>query len=269
MSADGIMPTQDSIATALEAPEPETLAELMSYVFGVAWFRSHLPRFAEVAAPLYDLWKDALAPFKRKSKQQAAKFKLSDLPNWSKVGRAAFDAVKQSMAEALRTAYFDPDMKVCVFADASEEFWCLVLTQCEPGDEKLPWDQQEGKHRLLFLKSGRFRHAQYRWPIVDKEAYSYGELLVELSHWINGGKYPAAIFTDHKNLIAIFDCNAREDGCSKPTQQRRERWVLTSGIKSTTSTATRTAWRIWAHAGATDFCRVKRSSEECAWAPLC
>ena len=226
VSADGIMPTQDSIATALEAPEPETLAELMSYVFGVAWFRSHLPRFAEVAAPLYDLWKDALAPFKRKSKQQAAKFKLSDLPNWSKVGRAAFDTVKQNMAEALRTAYFDPDMKVCVFADASEEFWCLVLTQCEPGDEKLPWDQQEGKHRLLFLKSGRFRHAQYRWPIVDKEAYSYGELLVELSHWINGGKYPAAIFTDHKNLIAIFDCNAREDGCSKPTQQRRERWVL-------------------------------------------
>ena len=56
-------------STALESPEPETLAELMSYVFGVAWFRSHLPRFAEVAAPLYDLWKDALAPFKRKSKQ--------------------------------------------------------------------------------------------------------------------------------------------------------------------------------------------------------
>ena len=93
MSAAGIMPTQDSIATALEAPEPETLAELMSYVFGVAWFRSHLPRFAEVAAPLYDLWKDALAPFKRKSKQQAAKFRLADLPNWSKVGRAAFKAV--------------------------------------------------------------------------------------------------------------------------------------------------------------------------------
>ena len=68
MSAAGIMPTKESIVTALEVPEPDTLAELMSYVFGVEWFRSHLSRFAEVTAPLYDLWKDALAPFKRKSK---------------------------------------------------------------------------------------------------------------------------------------------------------------------------------------------------------
>ena len=63
------------------------------------------------------------------------------------------------MAEALHTAYFDPELKVCVFADASKEFWCLVMTQCKSGDEKLPWDQQEGKLRLLFLKSGRFRYA--------------------------------------------------------------------------------------------------------------
>ena len=134
----------------------------MSYVYGVAWFRSHLPRFAEVAAPLYDLWKDSLKSFKRKSKANAKKFKLADLPAWRDKGKAAFEAVKQSMAEALRTAYYDPELKTCVYADASDGFWCLVLTQCRPGDELLPWAEQVGKHKLLFMKSGRFRHAQLR-----------------------------------------------------------------------------------------------------------
>ena len=50
----------------------------------------------------------------------------------------------------------------CVYVDANTNFWCLVITQCNPGDEKLSWDEQEGKHRLLFLKSGRFHHAQHR-----------------------------------------------------------------------------------------------------------
>ena len=76
------------------------------------------------------------------------------------------------------------------------------------------------------MKSGRFRHAQLRWPIVDKESYPFGEVLVSLSHWINGGHHPAAFFTDHKNLLAIFCPDAREDNCSKPNQQRRERWAL-------------------------------------------
>ena len=61
---------------------------------------------------------------------------------------------------------------------------------------------------------------------MDKEAYAFGEVLTSLSHWINGGRHPAAFFTDHANLIAIFDSNARQDGCSKPNAQRRERWAL-------------------------------------------
>ena len=130
------------------------------------------------------------------------------------------------MAEALRTAYFDPELKTCVYADASTKFWCLVVMQCKPGDEKLPWDQQDGKHKLLFLKSGRFRHAQFRWPIVDKEAYPFGDVLASISHWINGGEYPAAFFTDHANLLAIFCADSKADGYTKPNRQRRERWAL-------------------------------------------
>ena len=167
-----------------------------------------------------------MAPYKKKTKNRAKKFKLKDLAGWNEKGRAAFEAVKQSMAEALRTSYFDPELKTCIYTDTSDEFWFLVVTQCQPGDERLPWDEQVGKHRLLSLKSGRFRHAQFRWPIVDKEAYPFGEEVPEMSHWVNGGKHSTAFFTDHANLLAIFDHNARADGSTKPNRQRRDRWAL-------------------------------------------
>ena len=66
------------------------------------------------------------------------------------------------MAEAVTNAYFDPELRLCVFSDASKEFYCMVFTQCKFGDETLPWDEQAGKHRLLLIVSGRFRHVQLR-----------------------------------------------------------------------------------------------------------
>ena len=66
------------------------------------------------------------------------------------------------MVDAVANAYFNPALKLCVFADASQEFYCMVFTQCKNGVEKLPWDQQVGQHALLLIVSGRFRHAQLR-----------------------------------------------------------------------------------------------------------
>ena len=61
---------------------------------------------------------------------------------------------------------------------------------------------------------------------MDKEGYSFGEVMQSMSHWINGGNHSSVFFTDHKNLLTIFDPSACEDMCNKPNQQRRERWTL-------------------------------------------
>ena len=59
----------------------------------------------------------------------------------------------------------------------------LLITQCEPGVERRPWSEQEGCHRVLIIVSGRFRNAQLRWAIVDKEGYVFGEKLHAYAHW--------------------------------------------------------------------------------------
>ena len=131
------------------------------------------------------------------------------------------------MANAMVNAFFDPEMQTCVFGDASDEFWCLVITQCSPGDEQLAWDEQAGKHRLLIIVSGRFRHAQLRWHIVEKEGFLFGVVLVPYMQWVNGGVLPAAFFTDHKNLLVLFADHARPMSCTKPNRDRLTRWGLT------------------------------------------
>ena len=130
VDGDGVRPSERRLAAIRNMPEPETLAEMMSFVYGVAWFRGHLMRFAEVAAPLYDLWKDTMAPYEKKTTNRAKRFRLADLPGWVKNGKEAYQSVKDLMADAASNAYFDPNQRLCVFSDASQEFYCMVFTQC-------------------------------------------------------------------------------------------------------------------------------------------
>ena len=162
VSGDGVKPSEKRLKAISEIPEPTTLAELMTFVYGVAWFRGHLPYFAEAAAPLYDLWKETMQPYKKKTTNKAKKFQLKDLPKWDANGKKAFREIKKMMADAVVNTYFDPKQQLCVFSDASDDFYCMVFTQCTPGDERLPWNEQVGKHSLLLVVSGRFRDAQLR-----------------------------------------------------------------------------------------------------------
>ena len=43
---------------------------------------------------------------------------------------------------------------------------------------------------------------------------------------MNGGRQPAALFTDHKNLIALFNDKARPLSCTKPNRARLTRWGI-------------------------------------------
>ena len=90
--------------------------------------------------------------------------------------------MKEALKAAVLNSYFDAELQTCVFGDANQEYWCMVITQCEPGDERLPWKEQEGKHRPLTFVSGRLRHAQLRWHIVEKEGFVFGVVLLDYLH---------------------------------------------------------------------------------------
>ena len=59
VSGDGVKPAEHRMKSVMDMPDPVTLAEAMSFVYGVAWFRrNHIPYFAEIAGPQYDMWNE-------------------------------------------------------------------------------------------------------------------------------------------------------------------------------------------------------------------
>jgi hypothetical protein len=58
-------------------------------------------------------------------------------------------------------AYPNPEKVLCVFADASDEFYGGMITQIEKANLELSVDHQ--RHEPLAFFSGAFKGAQQRW----------------------------------------------------------------------------------------------------------
>ena len=76
MNADVIKPATHRTKSIKEMPEPTLLSDPMNFVYGVAWFRNHIPYFAELPAPMYDTWNLALKDKKKKTMAAAMVLKL-------------------------------------------------------------------------------------------------------------------------------------------------------------------------------------------------
>ena len=62
---------------------------------------------------------------------------------------------------------------------------------------------------------------------MEKEGFVFGVKLEDYSHWVNGGQLPSKLFTDHKNLLALFSDKVRPMTCNKPSRDKMTRWGIT------------------------------------------
>ena len=56
-----------------------------------------------------------------------------DEDQWVKI-RAAFENVKAALIHAPTIAVRDPEQILCIFTDASENGWGIMITQCDEQD---------------------------------------------------------------------------------------------------------------------------------------
>ena len=67
----------------------------------------------------------------------------------------SYNLIRKAMTNAVVTPFFDREQLTCVFTDASDDFWGMVITQIPPEEEGLPVHEQT--HKPLAFVSGRFR----------------------------------------------------------------------------------------------------------------
>ncbi len=58
-------------------------------------------------------------------------------------------------------------------------------------------------------------HTKLCWSIVEKEGFVFGVKLADFAHWvINGVILTVKLFTNHLNLLSLFDDTTRPTTCT-------------------------------------------------------
>ena len=201
---------------------PTTGDELQQFICAVNWLQMSLPNYAPTMKPLQVFMEKVYNMAKGRTKVKVKKVKLKEV-GWSKEEEKAWENVKEMLRHSVTLAHPDPKAEVCVFTDASEEYWGAIVTQIPKEDLKKPLENQ--RHQVLALLSQRFKGSQLRWAIVEKEAYAIVATCTRLDYLLlrDGG---FQLYTDHRNLQYIFSRLTAAASLSKHTAAKLQRWSL-------------------------------------------
>jgi hypothetical protein len=121
----------------LDMPAPTTGADLQQFVCALNWMRTSIPSFDTLIAPLQTLLESVYeAAGGKRTKTAAAKVQLH-LASWTTHHAEVLAACKNSLLHEATLAHPSPDIRLCLYADASHDYWSSMATQVPPADLEL------------------------------------------------------------------------------------------------------------------------------------
>ncbi|GMF60896.1 unnamed protein product [Phytophthora fragariaefolia] len=181
-----------------------------------------LPAFNKLVNPLSLFMEKVYAAAGGRKKSLVRRVKLREV-GWSEVELAALQSCKEALEHALTLAHPDPEKRLCVFTDASDEHWGGAITQVP--QNHLHRDFADQHHEPLMMLSGMFSGGAKRWAIVEKEAYAIVETCKRADYLVRRPD-GFSLFTDHRNLRYIFAPTTVSSAVPKYTADKLHRWSL-------------------------------------------
>ncbi|KAH9128004.1 hypothetical protein LEN26_009174 [Aphanomyces euteiches] len=222
ISAKGISHCPERIAGLSDLATPRTAAQLQQFLCAANWMRASLPMYTALVDPLMRILDVAAKSVASRKQRKLEKVFLADF-GWSDVHTRCFANIKAALSAMVPLGHPSASDIVCLFADASNDFWGSIVTQIPSEDADLPIAQQ--RHCPLAFLSGRFVDAASRWPIPDKEAFAIVESCKRLEYLLlrPGG---FVIYTDHRNLTYMFNPMATDSSMQRHQADRIQRWAM-------------------------------------------
>lgn len=211
----GIRQDESRLSGLTTLPLPATGADLQRFLCASNWIRDSIVDYARVFEPLQSKFNDALQNKSRKKKSAAA-----CVLTWDDEERKSYAIALRAIANSAKLYFPDDAATICLFTDASDLGWAIVVTQVLDWKEGTPVVDQQ--HELLICHGGAFRGAELHWSVVEKEGYPFVRACIQLDYLLERGRGFKA-FCDHSNLIQIF---SPTDGVKKHTRGKLLRWAL-------------------------------------------
>jgi transposase InsO family protein len=222
VSAAGVSHCPKRVQGMVDMQSPTTAGELQQLLCALNWMRQSIPHYSQLTAGLSAVLEEAMKLAGSRKKNRLSKILLSDV-GFGEESLKELAAVKAALVEMVPLAHPSPDAEVCVYTDASQDYWGAVVTQLEPGEAQLPLEQQN--HRPLAFLSGRFVGAASRWPTIEKEAFAIVEATRRLEYLLlrPGG---FRLYTDHRNLVYIFAPHGENSTMARYQADKLQRWAM-------------------------------------------
>jgi hypothetical protein len=199
---------------------PTKSGDLLQFNCATNWMRSSIPNYSHTMAPLQELIERVYKSKGKRTRRAVSTYDITDL--WGDNEEASFQTIQLQLANAVRLAHPKSGHTLCLFTDASDTHWSGILIQVPAGQMNLPTEDQD--HHPLAFQSGALKGASERWSTVEKEGYALVESLDRFDFLVAGREL--SIFTDHANLIYIFDPTGQNPGIQRHTASKLMRWAL-------------------------------------------
>lgn len=242
VSKDGIRFDPRRLEGIQNMEEPATGSQLQQFVCAMQWMRNAIPNFSNLVRPLMELLEIVYERAGKRTKISSAKIKLSEI-GWSQEHRLVFEQCKAALANQVTLAHRDVSKRLCVYTDACDTVWSGVITQVPYEDLTNRHDDQ--RHEPLAFLSGHFSGSQLRWSIIEKEAYAV-MATSDRMHWLLATPDGFDLYTDHHNLIFLFDPLAVVPDLSISSLRKVLRWAVRLSMYNYTCVHIKGIDNVWA-----------------------
>ena len=193
---EGIHFSRSKLDSVLNFKQPETAAQMKSFLGLANYFRDHIKNYSELSRPLSDMV--SMNPYNRRKKLE-----------WTPETLLAFDTLRLAIHECPKLFFLKTIGHIHLYTDASDYGIGAYLTQIIDGKE----------YPIAFI-SKTLDKGQRKWSTPEKECYAIYYSLVKLEYLLLDREF--IIHTDHKNLTFLDEsANARVNRWKLALQEYR------------------------------------------------
>ncbi|KAE9000093.1 hypothetical protein PR002_g18276 [Phytophthora rubi] len=125
INGEGVKHDSERIQALRSMPYPTNAGELQQFLCSTNWMRDSIVDYARLARPLQDTLDKVMATASRRTKRAATGIPIALTVQEC----AAYDAVKQALADAATLAFPKPDAEMVLLTNASDIGWSVIVTR--------------------------------------------------------------------------------------------------------------------------------------------
>ena len=172
ITTDGIQMDKEKVKAIREWPEPKNLTEVQAFLGFANFYQRFIQGYSHICTPLTKMTKKKQSFY------------------WECKQKEAFEKLKKKFTLAPILASFDPEKKIILKTDASNQALGSCLSQPDT----------EGQLHPVAYRFRKFSGLELNYDVHGKELLAIVDAFEEWRAYLEGSRHPIMIYSDHKNL---------------------------------------------------------------------